>query len=64
MLIQFQYIRGDFSGIIKELDRDSSTPFRVDDKVYGQSFILFGGSGSFAELALVNLSSIGTNQRL
>jgi NADPH:quinone reductase-like Zn-dependent oxidoreductase len=53
----------DFSGIIKELDRDSSTPFRVDDKVYGQSSILFGGPGSFAELALVNLSSIATKPK-
>ncbi|MDR4492817.1 alcohol dehydrogenase catalytic domain-containing protein [Candidatus Nitrosocosmicus agrestis] len=64
MPLQFPATLGmDFSGIIKESDRDSSTPFKVDDEVYAQASILFGESGSFAELAVVNLSSIAAKPK-
>ena len=49
----------DFSGIIKELGENSSTASNIGDEVYGQASILSGGSGSFAELVLTNIDSIG-----
>ncbi|WP_458744797.1 NADP-dependent oxidoreductase [Candidatus Nitrosocosmicus sp. T] len=64
MPLQFPATLGmDFSGIIKELDGDVSTRLSIGDEVYGQSSVLFGGSGSFAELALVNLSSIAAKPK-
>ena len=49
----------DFSGIIKELGENASTDFNIGDEVYGQASVLSGGSGSFAELVLTNIDSIG-----
>ena len=54
-LIQFPAtLGGDFSGII--LTGDSE--FKKGDAVYGQAALLTGGSGSFAEIAAVNVSNI------
>jgi alcohol dehydrogenase len=49
----------DFAGIIKELGENASTDFNIGDEVYGQASVLSGGSGSFAELVLTNIDSIG-----
>lgn len=39
---------GDFSGVVEVVGPDVEG-FKVGDEVYGQSSLLFGGSGSFAE---------------
>jgi NADPH:quinone reductase-like Zn-dependent oxidoreductase len=63
--LQFPSTLGtDFSGVIKELGENSSTGSNIGDEVYGQASVLSGGSGSFAELVLTNIDSIGVNQRL
>jgi alcohol dehydrogenase len=49
----------DFSGVIKELRENASTDFNIGDEVFGQASVLSGGSGSFAELVLTNIDSIG-----
>lgn len=48
---------GDFSGVIMEVGEGVSG-FKKGDEVYGQAIVLGGGSGSFAEFALVNAKSI------
>ena len=50
----------DFSGIVKQVgeDDDVSSDFKQGDEVYGQNSVMSGGSGAFAELALVNKDSI------
>ncbi|MDN5846935.1 MAG: NADP-dependent oxidoreductase [Candidatus Nitrosocosmicus sp.] len=56
----------DFSGIIKEVGSKKqeqqggsvSIDFREGDEVYGQSTVLGGGTGSFAELALTTANII------
>ena len=42
---------GDFSGVVEVLAPDVKA-FKVADEVYGQSSLLFGGSGSFAEYTI------------
>jgi alcohol dehydrogenase len=52
---------GDFSGIVKQIEEDDddvSSDFKQGDEVYGYAPVLNGGSGAFAELALVNKDSI------
>jgi NADPH:quinone reductase-like Zn-dependent oxidoreductase len=44
---------GDFAGVVAEVGSEV-TGFQKGDEVYGQASILSGGSGSFAESALVN----------
>ncbi len=59
--LQFPTTLGiDFSGIIKQIgeDDDMSTDFKQGDEIYGQASVMSGGSGAFAELALVNKDSI------
>ena len=59
--LQFPTTLGiDFSGIVKQIgeDDDMSTNFKRGDEVYGQDSVMSGGSGAFAELALVNKDSI------
>ncbi len=53
----------DFSGVIKELDGNKSTHLDIGDEVYGQVSVLFGGSGSFAELAVTSLNSIAAKPK-
>jgi NADPH:quinone reductase-like Zn-dependent oxidoreductase len=43
---------GDFSGVV--MDTEGETAFTKGDKVYGQSVIMIGGSGSFAEQTVAN----------
>ena len=43
---------GDFSGVIKELG-EGVAEFKVGDEVYGSANIFSGGSGSFAEFAIL-----------
>ena len=58
--LQFSTTLGtDFSGVIKELGENASTDFNIGDEVYGQASVLSGSSGSFAELVLTNIDSIG-----
>jgi NADPH:quinone reductase-like Zn-dependent oxidoreductase len=47
----------DFSGVVVEVG-NSVTGFRIGDEVYGQASVLSGGSGSFAEMALVNSNNL------
>ena len=64
--LQFPTTLGiDFSGIVKQIgeDDDMSTDFKQGDEVYGQASVLSGGSGAFAELALVNKDSIAHKPR-
>ncbi|MGC2307566.1 MAG: NADP-dependent oxidoreductase [Nitrososphaeraceae archaeon] len=59
--LQFPTTLGiDFSGIVKQIgeDDDVSSDFKQGDEVYGQNSVMSGGSGAFAELALVNKDSI------
>lgn len=44
---------GDFSGVVREVAQGVSA-FKVGDEVYGNAFILGGGSGSMAEYAVAN----------
>jgi alcohol dehydrogenase len=48
----------DFSGTIKQLGEDVPSDFEQGDEVYGQTPVLSGGSGAFAELALVDKDNI------
>jgi NADPH:quinone reductase-like Zn-dependent oxidoreductase len=48
----------DFSGTVKQLGEDVPSDFEQGDEVYGQTPVLSGGSGAFAELALVDKDNI------
>jgi len=48
----------DFSGTVKKLGEDVPSDFEQGDEVYGQTPVLSGGSGAFAELVLVDKDSI------
>jgi len=48
---------GDFAGIVTEVG-NGVTEFRKGDEVYGQASVLAGSSGSFAEFALTNSTTI------
>lgn len=48
---------GDIAGIVVEIANDV-TNFAVGDKVYGQSSVVFGLSGAFAEYANANVGQI------
>jgi alcohol dehydrogenase len=58
--LQFPSTLGiDFSGIINKIGEGvSSSDFKEGDEVYGQASVWTGGSGAFAEMALVNAESI------
>jgi alcohol dehydrogenase len=58
--LQFPSTLGiDFSGIINQIGENvSSSDFKKGDEVYGQASVWTGGSGAFAEMALVNAESI------
>jgi NADPH:quinone reductase-like Zn-dependent oxidoreductase len=59
MPLQFPSTLGlDFSGVVKQLEEDAPSAFKQGDEVYGQASVFSGGSGAFAELALVNKDSI------
>ncbi len=53
---------GDFSGLVMEIGEGVSG-FKKGDEVYGQAIALGGGSGSFAEFALVNAKNIAYKPR-
>jgi alcohol dehydrogenase len=58
MPLQFPSTLGiDFSGVVKQPEEDASSDFKQGDEVYGQASVFSGGSGAFAELALVNKDS-------
>src|SRR5919202_4297320 len=60
-MIQLQFpstLGMDFSGVIRELVESVPSDFKQGDEVYGQASVLRGGSGAFAELALVDKDSI------
>lgn len=48
---------GDFSGVVTEVGGGVSG-LRVGDEVYGQAGVLLGGSGTFAEYALVSSQNV------
>jgi NADPH:quinone reductase-like Zn-dependent oxidoreductase len=49
----------DFSGVIKQVGEGvSSSDFEQGDEVYGQAGVVNGGSGAFAEIALVKMENI------
>ena len=58
--LQFPSTLGiDFSGVIKQVGEDvSHSDFKQGDEVYGQAGAVNGGSGAFAEMALVDGESI------
>jgi len=57
--LQFPSTLGmDFSGVIKQVGEDVPSGFKQGDEVYGQASVLKGGSGAFAELALVDEDAI------
>jgi NADPH:quinone reductase-like Zn-dependent oxidoreductase len=57
--LQFPSTLGlDFSGIIKQVGEDVPSDFKQGDEVYGQASILRGGSGAFAESAVVDQDAI------
>src|SRR3989344_9099259 len=56
--LQFPAIMGgDFSGTVTEVGRGVSG-LNTGDEVYGQAGVLLGGSGSFAEYALVPAQNV------
>jgi alcohol dehydrogenase len=56
--LQFPSTLGmDFSGVITERGESVPSDFRQGDEMYGQASVLRGGSGAFAELALVDKDS-------
>jgi alcohol dehydrogenase len=58
MPLQFPSTLGiDFSGVVIQPEEDASSDFKQGDEVYGQASVFSGGSGAFAELALVNKDS-------
>jgi alcohol dehydrogenase len=60
MPLQFPVTLGmDLSGIIKQVGEDDvSSNFKIGDEVYGQSSVMNGGTGAFAEMTLANLNNI------
>jgi NADPH:quinone reductase-like Zn-dependent oxidoreductase len=57
--LQFPSTLGmDFSGVIKQIGENVLSDFKQGDEVYGQASVLRGGSGAFAELALVDEDAI------
>jgi NADPH:quinone reductase-like Zn-dependent oxidoreductase len=48
---------GDFAGVVKTVG-PGVTGYQPGDEVYGQASIMSGGSGSFAQLAVANISHI------
>jgi len=60
-MIQLQFpstLGMDFSGVIKQIGENIPSDFKQGDEVYGQASVLRGGSGAFAELALVDKDTI------
>lgn len=56
MPVQFPVtIGGDFAGVVKEAGKGVSR-FKIGDELYGSAFVLSGGSGAFAEIAVVNIA--------
>jgi alcohol dehydrogenase len=57
--LQFPSTLGmDFSGVIKQIGENIPSNFKQGDEIYGQASVLRGGSGAFAELALVDNDAI------
>ena len=57
--LQFPSTLGmDFSGVIKQIGENTPSDFKQGNEVYGQASVLRGGSGAFAELALVDKDTI------
>jgi NADPH:quinone reductase-like Zn-dependent oxidoreductase len=57
--LQFPSTLGmDFSGVIKQMGENITSDFKQGDEVYGQASVLRGGSGAFAESALVDKDTI------
>jgi alcohol dehydrogenase len=57
--LQFPSTLGlDFSGVIKQVGKNVPSDFKQGDEVYGQASVFSGGSGAFAELALVDQDAI------
>jgi alcohol dehydrogenase len=57
--LQFPSTLGmDFSGVIKQIGENVPSDFKQGDEIYGQATVLRGGSGAFAELALVDNDAI------
>jgi alcohol dehydrogenase len=48
---------GDFSGIVKAA-ASSVSAFRTGDAIYGQTHVLTGGTGSFAEIARAKIGTV------
>ncbi|HKG30700.1 MAG TPA: NADP-dependent oxidoreductase [Nitrososphaeraceae archaeon] len=63
--LQFPSILGiDFSGVIKQIGEDLyPSDFKQGDEIYGQAGVISGGSGAFAEMALVNTGSIANKPK-
>src|SRR5918996_259994 len=63
--LHFPSILGiDFSGVIKQIGKDLyPLDFKQGDEVYGQAGVISGGSGAFAEMALVNTESIANKPK-
>src|SRR5215208_301728 len=63
--LRFPSILGiDFSGVIKQIGEDLyPSDFKQGDEVYGQAGVISGGSGAFAEMALVNTESIANKPK-
>ncbi|HEY5632075.1 MAG TPA: NADP-dependent oxidoreductase [Nitrososphaeraceae archaeon] len=60
-MIQLQFpstLGMDFSGVIKQIGENMPSDFKQGNEVYGQASVLRGGSGAFAELALVDKDTI------
>lgn len=49
-------IGGDFSGVVVGLGRDVSG-FKIGDQVFGQTIVLNGGSGAFAQVCAANVKN-------
>ncbi|HZC20835.1 MAG TPA: NADP-dependent oxidoreductase [Nitrososphaeraceae archaeon] len=57
--LQFPSTLGmDFSGVIERVGENIPSDFKQGDEVYGQASVLRGGSGAFAESALVDKDTI------
>ena len=63
--LRFPSILGiDFSGVIKQIGEDLyPSDFKQGDEIYGQAGVISGGSGAFAEMALVNTGSIANKPK-
>ena len=57
--LQFPATLGmDFSGVVEKVGASISSDLKQGDEVYGQTGVMSGGSGAFAEIALVNADKI------